>query len=124
VTELQQAAAAEQARRERERATERSKKAALKAMLEGQMRENAGRKVMAPMSDTEKLINTQVGGRAGWQGMVRACSGGFAGLGFLPAGFSCDSRLNLPCCFERLVLSPITNKHCCCCCTPAPLRSC
>ena len=66
MSELKQAAAEEQARRERERAAGRAKKEALKAMLEGQMRENAARRTAAPMSDTEKLINTQVGRRRGW----------------------------------------------------------
>ncbi|KAI8462386.1 MAG: hypothetical protein J3K34DRAFT_476207 [Monoraphidium minutum] len=60
VAEMKQQAGEEEARREREKAGERAKKQQLKAMLESQMRENARLKVVAPMSDTEKAINTQL----------------------------------------------------------------
>jgi len=66
IDELKQQVAREQARRDAERAAERAKKAALKEMLEGQMKDNAVRRVVAPMSETEKLINSQVRAPWGW----------------------------------------------------------
>lgn len=51
---------AERAQREAMKKLEETKRHQLKQQLESQMKENAGRKVVAPMSDIEKLINTQL----------------------------------------------------------------
>eukprot|EP00775_Hariotina_reticulata_P009578 gene9578-9740_t len=57
---LREGVAAEQERRTAEKAAGAASKAALKVALEEQMKLNATRKTVAPMSDTEKLINKQL----------------------------------------------------------------
>lgn len=57
---LKEGVAAEASRRAAEKAAEEAKKVALKAALEQQMKLNATRRIVAPMSETEKLINKQL----------------------------------------------------------------
>ncbi|KAF6260771.1 hypothetical protein COO60DRAFT_846345 [Scenedesmus sp. NREL 46B-D3] len=78
IRSLRDGVAAEQARRAAERAAEEAKKVALKAALEEQMKLNATRRVVAPMSQTEKLINKQL--------LEKVAQAGLGQLGAGPAG--------------------------------------
>eukprot|EP00878_Enallax_costatus_P025426 GHUV01027202.1.p1 GENE.GHUV01027202.1~~GHUV01027202.1.p1 ORF type:complete len:436 (+),score=163.52 GHUV01027202.1:3278-4585(+) len=57
---LRDGVAAEKARKAAEKASEATKRTELKKALEEQMKLNATKRIVAPMSDTEKLINKQL----------------------------------------------------------------